>query len=64
MLFTVSLGMYSDRHIEHILSPFFGKRLFSPITIFGYDSIVGLSRPETVMVGRELTRGSKSGTVS
>lgn len=63
MVFTVSLGMYSDRHIEQVLSPFFGKRLFSPNTIFGYDSIVGLSRPVTV-VGREPARASKSGTVS
>jgi len=63
MLFTVSFGMYSDRHIEHVFSLFFGNRLFSPMTIFGYDSIVGLSRPDTD-VGLEPARASKSATVS
>ena len=47
MVLNVSLGWYSDKHIEQVLSLAFGNRRLSPSTIFGYDSIVGPSRPAT-----------------
>ncbi|CAN1158379.1 hypothetical protein LINPERHAP2_LOCUS22114 [Linum perenne] len=45
MVLRVSLGLYSDKQMEQVLSSGFGNLLLSPSTIFGYDSIVGPSSP-------------------
>lgn len=59
MVLRVSLGKYSDKHIEQVLSSGLGKRLLSPNIIFGYDSIVGPSSPPT-MLGSGATVGLSS----
>ena len=49
MVFRVSLGWYSDRHIGQVLSLGLGRRRLSPRTIFGQDSIVAPSRPIVIL---------------
>lgn len=64
MLLKVSLGSYSQRQIEHVLSLGFNKRPLSPIRVLGYFSIVAPSRPITkgmgsreIVAGRSVLRG-------
>lgn len=45
IVFRVSFGLYSHKHIGQVLSSGFGSLRLSPNTIFGYDWIVVMSRP-------------------
>lgn len=60
MLLRVSLGMYSDKHIEQVVASGLGNRKLSPRIVFGYDSIVGPSRPDTIVVACGATTMEKS----
>ena len=47
MVLSISLGWYSDKHIEQVLSLGLGNSRLSPRKVFGYDSIMRPSRPIT-----------------
>jgi len=51
MILTVSLLLYSDKHIAQVLPLGPGSRLLSPRTSLSNDSMVDSSRPSTKMVG-------------
>ena len=64
MVLKASLGSYSERHIEQVLSLGFNKRPLSPRRVLGYISIVAPSSPITrgmgcreILVGRSVIGG-------
>jgi hypothetical protein len=61
MVLSVSLGLYSHKHIEQVLSSGLGNLLLSPRTILGYDSIVGPSNPAIITTDSVSTVESTSG---
>ena len=50
MALNVSLGWYSDKHMGQMLSLGLGNSQLLPSKVFGYDSIVALSRTITMVV--------------
>lgn len=50
IVLSVSFGSYSERQIGHVASSILGSLLLSPNTIFGYDSIVGPSKPIIIIL--------------
>ena len=61
IVLSVSLGLYSHKHIEQVLSSGLGNLLLSPRTILGQDSIVGPSNPAIITTDSVSTVESTSG---
>lgn len=57
MVFSVSVGRYSDRHIEQVVSSALTNRKLSPRTVVGYDCMMDSSSPTTETMGCCCTAG-------